>query len=217
MSSETKVIAGIGIATVIIVVVGALFMGGKSSPDKPVPPADANVLVRPDSNRTASKSAKVTLVEFGDYQCPACGASHPIVEQLLKEYEGKVNFVFRNYPLPMHPNAMIAAVAAEASGSQGKYFEMHRELFGNQSEWAESKNPMEHFTNYADSIGLDTVKFIKDVEDKKFEDKIKKDITDGNSVGVNATPTFFINGQKQSGGLPYDQFKIKLDEALNTK
>ncbi len=217
MSQEAKIFAGIGIATIIIVAVGAIFMGGSSSPDKPTPPADAKVLVRSDSHRETVPNAKVTLVEFGDYQCPACGASFPIVTQILQDYKGKINFVFRNYPLPVHQNAMIAAEAAEAAGAQGKYFEMYQALYSNQPEWSDSKKPIDIFLKYAKNIGIDADKFKKDVEDKKYEDKIKKDQADGDSLAVNATPTFFINGQKQTGGLPYDQFKAKINDALKVK
>ncbi len=217
MSQEAKVLTGIGIVTILIIGFGAFFLGGSSTPEKPAPPADAKVLVRPDSHKETSPSAKVILVEFGDFQCPACGASYPIVEQLLQDYKGKVNFVFRNYPLPIHPNAMIAAEAAEAAGAQGKYFEMYQALFSNQKEWAESKNPLEIYLKYAKNIGLDTDKFKKEVEDKKYESRIKKDQSDGNALGVNSTPTFFINGIKQTGGLPYDQFKVKIDDALKSK
>ena len=214
MSQETKIVAAIGIITVLIIGVGAFFLGGSSSPDKPRPPADANTLVRPDSHKIGSESAKVTLVEFGDFQCPACGASHPIVKQLTEEYRGDVNFVFRNYPLPMHKNAQKAANAAESAGAQKKFFEMHDLLFENQAEWGESNKPEEFFEKYAKELDLDIEKFNYDIKDKKYESKIKADQTDGNALGVNSTPTFFINGVMQPGGLPYDQFKTKIDEAL---
>lgn len=217
MTQENKVLIGLGIVTLLIVVGGAFFIGGKSTPDKPTPPVDNKVLVRSDSNKAAVPNAKVTLVEFGDFQCPACGAAHPIVTQILQEYKGKVNFVFRNYPLPMHPNAMIAAEAAEASGAQGKYFDMYNALYSNQKEWSDSKKPLDIFLKYANTIGLDKDKFQKDVESKRFEAKIKKDVADGDAVSVQATPTFFINGVKQTGGLPYDEFKAKIDLALKSK
>lgn len=217
MTQETKVIAGIGIATVIIIAAGAFFMGGSTSPEKPVPPVDSKILVHQDSHKATSPGAKVTLVEFGDYQCPACGASYPIVTQILQDYKGKVDFVFRNYPLPIHPNAQIAAEAAEAAGAQGKYFEMYETLYSNQQEWSASKKPIDIFMKYAKNVGLNTEKFKSEVESKKYQDQIKKDTADGDLVGVNATPTFFINGVKQTGGLPYDTFKSKIDLALKSK
>ena len=217
MSQEKKVLIGLGIVTILIIAGGAFFMGGNTSPDKPTPPADSKLLVRPNSNKDIVPAAKVTIVEFGDFQCPACGASYPVVTQILNDYKGKVNFVFRNYPLPMHPNAMIAAEAAEAAGAQGKYFDMYNALYSNQSEWSDSKNPIDIYMKYAKTIGLDAEKFKKDVESKKFEAKIKKDIADGDAVAVQATPTFFIHGVKQTGGLPYNEFKAKIDSALTSK
>lgn len=218
MSNEAKIFGGIAAATVLIVGFGAFFIGGNPKPDKPLPPADPKVLVRSDSHQLNAKNKKVTLVEFGDFQCPACGASHPVVTQLLAEDKGNMNFVFRNFPLPMHGNANVAAQAAEAAGDQGKYFEMHDLLYENQKEWSESKNALsDHFLGYAKQLKLDVDKFEKDVKDKKFSSKIDKDQADGNALGVNSTPTFFINGQLQAGGLPYDQFKLKIDEASKRK
>ncbi len=214
MSTETKILGGIGLATILIVVVGAIFMGGNSTPDKPTAPVDQKLLVKNDSQKIAAKDAKVTLVEFGDFQCPACGASHPIVKQLLNEYDGKITFVFRHFPLPMHKNAIKAANAAEAAGEQKKFFEMHDLIYENQKEWSESKKADEFFEKYAGELKLDMDKFKEDVKSKKYEGKIKSDQADGNAVGVNSTPTFFINGKLQAGGLPYDQFKAKIEEAL---
>jgi len=218
MSQEVKVVIGIGIVTVIIVVAGAFFLGGSSSPDKPTPPADPKILIRSDSHEEKVPGAKVTLVEFGDFECPACGASYPIVTQILQNYKGKINFVFRNFPLAsVHPNATIAAEAAEAAGAQGKFFDMYNTLYSNQGEWGESKNPMDFFLKYAKNIGLDVNKFKAEVQANKYDSKIQKDENDGNALAVQATPTFFINGQQQTGGLPYDQFKAKIDTALKGK
>lgn len=213
MSQETKILAGIGIATVLIVVGGAFFLGGGPTPDKPTTPADAKTLIKEDSHKKGPTSAKVTLVEFGDFQCPACGASHPIVKQILEDDKENIQFAYRHFPLPMHKNAVKAALAAEAAGAQGKFFEMHDLLFENQSEWSEENNPEEFFEKYASELDLDLDKFRADMKDKKYEDKINKDKADGNALGVSSTPTFFINGQLQAGGLPYDQFKEKIDEA----
>jgi protein-disulfide isomerase len=213
MSNETKILGGIGLVTVLIVVLGAFFIGGSSTPIAPEPPADPKLLVRSDSYKIGSDDAKVTLVEFGDFQCPACGASHPIVKQLVAEEGGNIQFVYRHFPLSIHKNAVDAAIAAEAAGRQRKFFEMHDLIFDNQAEWAEEKNTEDFFLRYAEEIELDLEKFRQDLNDKKLEEKVKRDFADGNALGVRSTPTFFINGQKQAGGLPYDQFKAKIEEA----
>jgi protein-disulfide isomerase len=215
MSNEAKVLIGISVATIVLVVGASLIFGGQSSQSQNAAPiANPEALIRNDSHVEGPKDAKVKIVEFGDFQCPACGAAHPVVAQVLREYEGKVTFVFRNFPLQMHKNAPAAHQAAEAAGAQGKFFEMHDKLFENQSEWENSNNPMEQFTAYAEELKLDVDKFKSDVESKKFDKKIEQDVNDGYAVGVNATPTFFINGVKQEGGLQYADFKEAIDAEL---
>src|SRR5882724_12015118 len=210
MSQEAKILTGIGIATLVIVVAAAFMFGGNASSSKPtvtISSTQQKLLIKNDSHKKEVKGTKVTLVEFGDFECPACGAAYPIVTQLLNDYKGKITFVFRNYPLPVHPNAPIAAEAAEA---QGMFFEMYDALYTNQKDWGESTKPMDYFMKYAKNIGLDENKFKNDVESKKFASKIQADVTDGNALNVSATPTFYLNGQQIVGGLPYDQFKAKV-------
>lgn len=219
MSNEVKILTGIGIVTLVIVVGAALAFGGNSSPDKATPKlseTQIKKLIKPESHIKETKNAKLTLVEFGDYQCPACGQAYPVVTMLLDTYKEQVKFVFRNYPLPMHQNAKAAAEAAEAAGAQGKYFEMYDALYANQQEWGEQKDPLPYFKKYAKNIGLDVDAVIEAIKTNKYEDIIQKDIADGNSIGVAATPTFILNGEKITGGLPYDEFKAKIDAALKT-
>lgn len=219
MTNEAKILTGIGIATLIIVVSAAFFFGGKSSPDKTaikITEEQSKLLVHEDSYVKGAKDAKVVLVEFGDFECPACGAAYPIVTQIISEYDGKIKFVFREFPLPNHVNGKISAYAAEAAGAQGKFFEMYDALYQNQKDWGEDKNPGAFFEKYAKNISLDVNKFKSDVENKKYDERIQKDVNDGNALGVSATPTFFINGEKITGGLPYDQFKAKIDTALKS-
>ncbi len=217
MTNEIKILTGIVVGTILIVVAGALTMGGKSSPNKQENTVvDKKILIHGDSHKLGPDKSKVTLVEFGDFQCPACGASYPIVSRLLLEYKGKITFVFREFPLPVHENAKTAAYAAEAAGAQGKFFEMYDKLYSFQRDWGESKNARNYFDKYAKELKLDVAKFKKDIDDKKYDAKIQNDINDGNTAGVGATPTFFINGKPQVGGLPYDEFKTKIEEALKS-
>jgi len=218
MSQEAKILTGIGILTLIVVVAAAFFFGGNSSSSKPqtLSANQARLVVRSTSHQTGPKNAKVTLVEFGDFECPACGAAYPIVTQLLQNYKGKINYVFREYPLPIHQNADLAANAAEAAGAQGKFFEMYNLLYSNQNTWGESNNAMDYFVKYAQELHLDVNKFKNDVQSKKYESVIQKDIADGNALGVQATPTFYINNQVQVGGLSYDDFSAKIQQALKT-
>lgn len=211
-------------AKILIVIAGVVVVGGvllaifaNPQPKQPGAPVDSQSLVRDSSHMTGKKDAKVTIVEFGDYECPACGAAYPITKQLLSNYQGNdnVNFVFRNFPLTtIHPNAEIGAEAAEAAAEQGKFWEMHDLLYEKQTEWAESTDPMSKFVGYAQQLGLDVNKFQQEVNDRKFSDIIKADEDDGNGLGVNATPTFYINGEKMDT-YQYDALKSKVDEQLN--
>ncbi len=215
MKQEAKILLGVG-AVAIAILVGAvvLLSGNTSTPITSTTKADPKILFRSDSDKLGSASAKVTLVEFSDYQCPACGAAYPIIKQIINDYKDKVLFVYRNFPLSIHQNSKIAAEAAEAAGAQGKYWQMHDMLFENQSAWSSSSNPLDMFTEYAKSIGLDTDKFKNDVEGNKYSDKIKADINDGVSLGVNSTPTFYLNGEKVTGLASFNDLKSKIDALL---
>lgn len=219
MSGEAKALIGIGIATLVILV-GAVFLLSSSNPStsssdtQPGQKVDSAKLVKADSYKMGSESAKVTVVEFLDFECEACGAAHPVVKQILEEYGDKIQFVVRNFP--NHKNSVLAANAAEAAGEQGKFWEMHDKLFENQREWGEKQTPQtELFLKYAQELGLDTEKIKSAMDSNKYTEKINRDKQEGISLGVNATPTFYINGVKEVGVLPYDQFKQKIDAELN--
>lgn len=210
MSSEAKILGALGVVTTLILVGGLVLLG--SGPT--AKPATSANLVPSDSYQTGPTSAKVAVVEFADFQCPACGAAAPIVEQLEKDYAGKVNFVFRHFPLSIHANAQIAAEAGEAAGEQGKFWEMYRAIYQNQTAWSGSTNALDLFTSYAQSLGLDTAKFKDSASNYRFIDKVRRDQKDGEALGVNSTPTFFVNGVKYLGVMSYAQFKGILDPLL---
>lgn len=216
MSNEAKILTGISVVTLGIVIGAAVMFGGKSTAEKPTPPVDQKLLVHEDSHKKGADKSKVTIVEFGDFQCPACGAAHPVVAQVLKEYGDKVTFVFRNFPLNVHKNAELAAQAAEAAGAQNKFFEMHDKLYENQEKWSEKDKALDIFVEYAKELKLDVDRFKKEVEEKKYKAKIEKDISDGNAAGVNSTPTFYINGVAQAGVMPFDEFKKRIEEELGS-
>lgn len=210
MKQEAKII--IGIVTVsVALVVGAAFLLGNST-QSAIEKADPKLLIRSASHIAGNPKAKVEIVEFGDYQCPACGAAYPVTKKIIDEYKDKIKFVFRNFPLTQHQNAQIGAEAAEAAGFQGKFWEMHDLLYEKQSEWSESNNPMDYLVSYAKELKLDLNKFTKDVKDNKFADIITGDQNDGVAAGVNVTPTFFINTQKYPGVLDYSRFRQIIDD-----
>lgn len=192
MRQETKIFLGIGLFTVLVFA-GIIWLVSKSNTSGTV---NADVLVRPDSQKIESPGAKVVLVEFGDYQCPACKAVNPLVNQILKDYTGKITFVFRNFLLPQHQYAIISAESAEIAGDQGKFWEMHDMIYDHQDEWVGSKSPKDIFLQYAKNLGMNTEEFKRSLDANKYSDKIERDRNDGHSINIDATPTFFVNGQK---------------------
>lgn len=209
MGKEAKIL--IAVAAVVAVGVSAMILIGSGS--KSEPKAGGDTLVREDSYQTQS-GAPVTLVEFGDYQCPACGSAQPVVEQLKQEYGPKLNVVFRNLPLTqIHKNALASANAAEAAGAQGKYYEMNSLLYKNQGQWSSAANPMNFFVTYAQSLGLDTNRLKSEVETQKYKNKIDRDLKDAEKLGLNATPSFFVNGTPVENA---SDLKAAIEAALKT-
>src|SRR5205814_2443447 len=149
--------------------------------------SDASTHVR------GNPDAPVTLEEFGDFQCPPCGQFAVFVEELLREYDSRLRVVFRNFPLPAHEHAREAALAAEAAGFQGKFWEMHDTLYREQLAWSKAPNVRELFESYAGTIGLNLDQFRKDVDSEKVRERVDSDHALGDSLGVKLTPTLFIN------------------------
>ena len=153
--------------------------------------------------------APVTLVEYGDYECPYCGRAYPIVKQLQAEFGEKLRFVFRNFPLnTIHEHAGVAAQAAESAASQGKFWEMHDLLYEHQDDLASAD-----LTRYALKLGLEVYKFEAEMSGEVHAKRIRDDFRGGIRSGVNGTPTFFINGVRYNGALEYDALKQALVRA----
>jgi protein-disulfide isomerase len=153
------------------------------------------------------EDAVVTLVEFGDYQCPSCGAYHPFVKEILNRYPKQLRFEFRHFPLiSIHPNAMAAHKAAEAAGEQGHYWEMHDALFDYQSEWSGRPDPKPVFAAIANRIGINGTILLQAMENPQIQDRILGDVEQGDKAGVQAVPTFFIKGQQVPIKLSVEDF-----------
>jgi len=145
-------------------------------------------------------NAVIELVEYGDYQCPYCGAAYPMVKRIQEKLSDKLKFVFRNFPLRnIHPHAMAAAIAAEAAALQGKFWQMHDIVFENQTKLGQSS-----LLKYAKQIEIDIDKFTIDIARPELSEKIEVDFESGIRSGVNGTPTFFINGEKYNGSFEGD-------------
>ena len=139
--------------------------------------------------------APVTLEEYGDFQCPPCGMFSAFLAQLEKEYDSRLRVVFRNFPLTMHEHAREAALAAEAAGLQGRFWEMHDVLYREQDSWSKAPNVRNLFESYAGTIGLDLDKFKKDMDGEQVKARVEADRQRGESLGIKITPTLFINNQ----------------------
>jgi NhaA family Na+:H+ antiporter len=162
--------------------------------------------------------APVTLEEFGDFQCPPCGKFSEFVEELLKEYNPRLRLVFRNFPLSGHEHAREAALAAEAAGLQGKFWEMHDTLYREQDTWSKAPNVRELFESYGGTIGLDVDQFKKDMDGDKARERVDSDRALADFLGVKATPTLFINNRPVE---PKDKnpegVRAAINAALNEK
>lgn len=161
-----------------------------------------------------SVTGKVTLVEFGDFQCPACSAYEPIVQEVTAANSDTLKVVFKHFPLvQIHSNALLSAKASEAAGLQGKFWEMHDMLYDKQGEWANSLNSRDIFNGYAQALGLDMQKFAEDLESQSVQDKILNEYKEGVSLGVQGTPTFFVNGKKIENPSSIAEFNKIISEA----
>lgn len=167
-----------------------------------------------------NKDSKVVLIEYGDFQCPACGSAYPIIKEVTDAYKDKVAFIFRNNPLTaIHPNARAGSAAAEAAGLQGKYWDMHDALYENQTSWSSAAvdKRTDMFVAYASQIGVkDKEKFKKDMESNAVNNKIDFDLALGKRVPVSGTPTILLNNKKIESDVwsDKDKFKAAIEDAL---
>ena len=199
-------------STIVVFLLGGIIVWSRmNTPQMNIDGIENNSIIKASESNgniadhtTGSTDNKVLFIEYGDYQCPSCGGAYPHLKTLMDKYDKDVTFVFRNFPLTsMHPNAKFAASAAEAAGLQGKYWEMHDK------------------TQYAKDLGLDTDKFLGDISSKEVSHKIQFDLAFGKSIGVDATPTFYINDKKltdeEASGIvqgTLDPVEAALDQAI---
>jgi len=195
--------------TVLILIAASLFFS------KPIPNSSVKIdqqkLVFGAAHIIGDETAPVTIVEFSDFQCPACRTAAATLDGVLEKYKGEVKFIYRHFPLTsIHKNAMAASIASEAAGEQGKFWEYSKALFDEQDAWEKLGNPQDLFINLAKEVGVaDLDKFKNEIGKQVRRDLILADMGLGNQLGVDATPTFFVNGEKVStGGLTLAVEKI---------
>jgi len=200
----------------IALVVGGMIWIATGAYQKPVYAPGVNEITA-DDHVTGKADAAVTVVEYADYECPACGQFYPIVKKLEENYGDRVRFVYRNFPIPGHVNGLPAAYAAEAAALQGKFFEMEDQIFTHQADWSteDAVALSDTLDAYARTLGLDQKKFDSDRASDAVKAKVDKDAQSGIKSGVDSTPSFFVNGTKiQLAGFSYDEFAAKLNAAI---
>lgn len=171
----------------------------------------------PDPHIRGGEKAAVTLEEFSDFQCPACGGLEPSLRKIEKDYGDRVRLIFRNFPLKQHKYAFIAARAAEAAGLQGKFWEMHDAIYDNQKEWSDVPEPRDFFSSYATRLGLDVQRFKSDMERQDIADRVLADYNRGVSLAVGGTPSIYLNGRQLSADdtLKEPNLRARIEEALS--
>lgn len=202
---------------VAVIIGGSVFGMIKLAANKDNSGSSSNLTASAISTADYTKgdtNASVTLIEYSDFQCPACASYHPLVKKITEEYGDRIIFAYRHFPLPQHQNAKLAASAAEAAGKQGKFWEMHDVIFDGQSDWAQSKEAEKIFSGYAQTLNLNMDKFIADLNSDEVKSKIEADYKSGIKAGVNSTPSFFLNGKKINNPRNYDEFKAVIEQAL---
>jgi protein-disulfide isomerase len=169
-----------------------------------------NVAVAPSNPSFGGATAPVTIVEFSDYQCPYCQRVEPTIKRLRATYGDKIRFVWKDYPLTqIHPQAFKAGEAAHCAGDQGKYWELHDVLFNKQQELQ-----LDDLKRHAIELGLNTATFNQCLDSSKYEARVREGLAEGSALGVNSTPTIFINGRRLSGAQPFEVFAAVIDEEL---
>lgn len=201
------------IAAIVILFVGIAAFGGNDEAKDTNSSKDSSL-----SNNVEGKGTSgVTLVEYGDYECPYCVAAAPVVKAGVAAFGDEIKFQFRHFPLTnIHRNAFAAARAAEAAALQGKFWEMHDSLYdaSNNLAWTKATNPNTFFEQYAKSIGLDVEQYKKDFASSQVNDTVNADMEEGQRLGITGTPTFFINGKKVTIEPTIDSFNKAVNEAL---
>lgn len=218
MTNQTKAAIALGIVVTAAVVAMLLLLQsrGAEQPDRvSAGSPEQSLLVREDSRILGEQGASgVTVVEFLDFECEACRAAYPIVEQLREEYAGEVTFVARYFPLPGHFNAERAARAVESAARQGELEAMYQLMYQTQESWGEAQVPHDDlFRDFAEEVGLDMEQFDADYASAEVAERVQRDVDDGLELGVQGTPTFYVDGEPLQPR-SYEDFTAAIDAAL---
>lgn len=206
-------------SSVLIGISAVVFIIAKLSTKPPgttVTVMPTHIEITPEDWVKGQDGSKLVLVEYSDFQCPACGAYYPILKRLHQEFGDRIRFAYRHFPLKQHPHAELAARAAEAAGRQGKFWEMHDLIFEGQATWTDQSHPEETFIRYARRLGLDIERFRADLDSGEVQKAIEKSQESGNRAGIEGTPTFFLNGVMIQNPRGYDEFRTLLQRTIES-
>lgn len=217
MSFIKNNIWGVGFAAILIgafiVMAFASKNSGLPSP-RSVAEDQVDFEIVADDHIKGNPDAKVTLIEFADFQCPACGAYNPVVDELSKEFPNDLRVIYRHFPLrAIHFQAENAAKASEAAALQGKFAEMHDLLFAEQNSWARTSGT-EVFSAYAETLGLDIERFENDIKSDAVLARVRRDSDFGLDIGLNSTPSFYLQGKKIGNPPSYEAFKALIETEI---
>lgn len=211
---KNSMMKAVWIVLVVAVVGGIVWWSSTAKEEKKIVENSLTTVVADDYAK-GNPNAPVTLIEYLDFECEACGAYFPLVKQLEQEFPNDLKVVRRYYPLPGHKNGLTAALAVEAAARQGKYDEMHDLLFTEQKNWGEKQAPAPAvFEGYAQQLGLDMTKFKADVASQSVKDRVQRDVASGTKLGNTGTPSFFLNGEKINNPRSYEDFKTLIQAAI---
>lgn len=214
MLRKVAIWGGIVIACVAGLALLVKMAGMSGPPTTPVENTRVKAVSADKDIIMGNPAAKVTIIEYADFQCPACASYNPIVNQLLSEYDGRIKVVYRFFPLTsIHKNAKISGQAGYAAWKLGKFHEMKDELYSNQKDWENIGDPEKTFVEYAASIGLDRAKFTELMNSKEAQDAVSAGEAEAINIGLSSTPSFFI-GNRQFTPSGYEAFKTLIDEEL---
>ena len=178
--------------------------------------AQSTAVLTDDAYRlTSAADGKVNLVEFLDFECEACLALYPTMERIRAEYEDRITLGIRYFPIPSHTNSTLAAQVVESASRQGKFVEMYKRMYETQSQWGESAESQEAlFRSYAQDLGLDMARFESDLGSRGVRERVERDFEEGRRLGIQGTPTLFLNDVKLDQMPSYEQLKAQIDSAL---
>lgn len=207
------------VLTVVILGLAGLFIFTRNKANAPSAGGGTSSASTTSNHTEGGNAKKVSLIVYGDFQCPACEQMYPIEKQVVQKYYNDISFTFRHFPLDsIHPNARAASRAAEAAGLQGKFFEMHNSLYENQSLWVSQSDPLPSFVQLATALNLNIDKFKTDFASEAVNSTINADLNQGKKDSIEGTPTYILNGQKLNNQdiSSVDKFSAKIDEAIKS-